>query len=646
MLWETAVVYLVLAIYLAGLALLIVKRIKPARYLLSVAVVPSLILLLYYIHAYLSNDFSLADVYKSSSTGLPPLYKLAASWTSAGGSLLLLVVMMGVGLLIHELRALSTSDEDRVTSMVVSFLIFYFLIAVVMVNPFSLVGSSPPNGLGLTPSLQSFWAAIHPPTVFAAYVVALFAYCSVLSSRFSKGSRGLGDGRVLTGAWILLGVGIALGGVWAYQTLGWGGYWSWDPIETSALIPWLALTAVLFARRQANRNLELFGMTLATSTLLLISYVARGSSVESLHSYGDLASGIPFILLALFPVFFSLAAFFKSRPSVAPVTSPAKSEFYLLEFWCLILLAIANLVLLLLEVFAADFGVMFAPNTQLHNYVSFLFVLAFATLLSVESGVKRPSMKHVVILGPILLAIGAVLWFAKVLTASPYLAIGLPFFLALSVGGWLGVASTLSSLPKRAPTGSTVRYLTVIGISIMLIGVLVSGSMRTTATSSLGVGDGISVGDTTLTVLSITTTSGAGTVEMPGHGMVPETIDTLVVYSISGQAGNSSTLLKYFPVLDEFFSIPSLYGSPAQDVYVVANATASVDQASAQVFQSGGSANPVSVGITVQTIPGIWLVWIGAGLMLAVNLYFVLRRTPYFAPEPGAGVASGSEDET
>jgi hypothetical protein len=390
----------------------------------------------------------------------------------------------------------------------------------------------------------------------------------------------------------------------------------------------------LFARRQANANLELFGVTLATSALLLISYVARGSSVESLHAYGDLTTGLPFILLALFPVFFSLAAFFKSRPSGAFGTAPAKSEFYLLEFWCLILLAIANLVLLLLEVFAGDFGVMFAPSAQIHNYVSFLFVLSLATLLSVESSMKRPSMKYVVILGPILLAVGAALWFGKILTASPYLAVGLPFFLALSAGGLLGVASTLSSLPRRAPTGSTVRYLTVLGIGILLIGVLVSASMRTTATGDLGVGESIGVGDTTLTVLSITTTTGAGTVDMPGHGIVPETIDTLVTYSISGQAGPSSTLLKYFPVLDEYFSIPSLYGSSAQDVYVVASSTTSVDQASAQVFQNGGSATPVRVGLTVQTIPGVWLVWVGAGLMLVVNVYFVLRRTPYSAPEP------------
>jgi cytochrome c-type biogenesis protein CcmF len=644
--WETAVVYLAMAVYLAGLALLIAKRIKPARYLLSVAVIPVLVLLVDYVYAFLSNDFSLADVYSSSSTGLPQFYKLTASWTTAGGSILLLVVMMGVGLLIHEMRALFTRDEGRVTSMVVSFLIFYFIIAIVMVNPFSQLGFSPSNGLGLTPSLQSYWAAIHPPTVFSAYVVALFAYCSVLSNRLSKGARRLGDERLLTGAWILLGLGITLGGAWAYQTLGWGGYWSWDPIETSALIPWLALSGVLFARRQGSENLELFGVTLATSTLLLISYVARGSSVESLHAYGDLATGLPFILLALLPVFFSLATFFKSRPSATLETAPAKSEFYLLEFWCLILLAVANLVLLLLEVFGGDFGVMFAPNPQVHNYVSFLFVLAFATLLTVEASMKRPSVKYVVILGPILLTVGAGLWFGKILTASPYLAVGFPFFLALSVGGFIGVASTLLSLPKRAPTGSTVRYLTVLGIGILLIGVLVSASTRTTVAGNLGVGDSISVGDTTLIVLSITTTPNASTVDMPGHGIVPESIDTLVTYSISTHTGTSSTLLEYFPVLDEFFSIPSIYGSPAQDVYVVANTTSSVNQASAQVFQNGGSASPILVGITVQTIPGIWLVWIGAGLMLLVNLYFVIRRAPYAAPEPVTGVVSANDQGT
>jgi cytochrome c-type biogenesis protein CcmF len=634
MLWESAVAYLAMTFYLVGLALLFAKMVRPARYLLSAAVLPCLVLLADYAYAFLSNNFSLVDVYESCSTGLPQFLKLTASWTTAGGSILLLVAMMGVGLLVHELRALSTHDGGRVTSMVVSFLIFYFLVAVVMVNPFSPLGSSPSNGLGLTPSLQSFWASIHPPTVFAAYVVTLFAYCNVLGNRLSEGGRRLGDGRLLTGAWMLLGLGITLGGAWAYQTLGWGGYWSWDPIETSALIPWLALSAVLFARRQGNENLELFGVTLATSTLLLISYVARGSSVESLHSYGDLATGLPFILLALFPVFFSLAVVLRSSGSSAVKTVLVKSEFYLLEFWCLILLAVANLVLLLLEVFAGDFGLMFAPNPALHNYVSFLFVLAFAALLAVEGGEKRPSVKHVLILGPILLALGAGLWFARIVTASPYLAVGLPFLLALSLGGCLGVASTLSSHPKRAPTASTVRYLTVLGIGIMLIGVFVSASTRTTVTGSLGVGESISVGDTTLTVLSITTTPSVGTVDMPGHGTVPDSIDTLVTYSVSGQAGTFDTLLKYYPVPDAFFPIPSIYSSLTQDVYVVAATTTSVDQASSQVFQNGGSASPALVDISLQTIPSIWLVWIGAGLMLLVNLYFVLRRAPYSASEP------------
>jgi cytochrome c biogenesis factor len=191
-----------------------------------------------------------------------------------------------------------------------------------------------------------------------------------------------------------------------------------------------------------------------------------------------------------------------------------------------------------------------------------------------------------------------------------------------------------------------VRYLTVLGIGILLIGVLVSASTRTTTTVNMGVGESITVGGTTLTVLSITTTPGAGTVDMPGHGIVAATTNTLVTYNISGQTGTSSTLLKFFPVPDEFFSIPSVYSSLTQDVYVVASSTASIDQATSQVFQSGGSASPALVAITVQTIPGIWLVWVGAALMLLVNLYFVLRRVPYVSSEPGVGGDSVDGDGT
>jgi len=245
-----------------------------------------------------------------------------------------------------------------------------------------------------------------------------------------------------------------------------------------------------------------------------------------------------------------------------------------------------------------------------------------------------------VVLGPALLAAGAALWFSGVVTASPYLAVGLPFLLALAAGGTLGVAGTLAAGRRRderrggrVPWGSVVRYLTVLGIALMLLGVFVSDSMRTMASEDLAVGESVTVGGTTLTVLEISISPGQGSVDMPGHGIVPQTIDTRVTYSIGGQPGTSETTLEYFPVLDEFFALPSVYSSWNQDVYVVANATASVDRATSSVFQNGTSAAPAQVGISVQTIPGIGLVWVGAALLLVVNLYFVARRRPYSTSE-------------
>ncbi len=615
---------------------MVMKRVRLGRYILAASSLPTIVLLLAFVYAFLSNDFGMLAVYQASSASLNIWYKLLASWTDAGGSLFLLITMMAVGLLVYEVRALMIHEESRVTSLIVSFLIIYFLIAVVMVNPFMQIGSSLTNGLGLSPSLQSFWAGIHPPLVFAAYTAVLFAYCNVLSKRWSKQGDRLADGRLLTGSWILLTLGIALGGTWAYQTLGWGGYWSWDPIETSALVPWLALMGVLFARRLGNLGLELLGMTFAMSTLLFTSYTARGSAAPSIHAYGDLASGIPFILLTLFPVFFSVATVLENRASGVFAAAREKGEFYLLEFWCLILLAAVNLVLLFFESFAPAFGVMFLPNPLLHDFVSFPFVLALAALLTIESATKRPRLAHVFLLLPVLVALGAVLWLTGALAASPYLAFGVPFVLALLAGGLVGIVSTLRPAPKRAPWGSTVRYVTVVGIAFLLLGVLVSASERTTVTASLGIGDSLVIGNTKLMVQNITTTPSTGKVGMPGYGNVPETVNTVVTYSLDGQSGSTETLLKYYPVSDQFFSVPSIYGSLAQDIYVVAGTTTSINQATGQVFANGGSASPTLVSISVQTIPGIWLVWMGTAIMVLANVPFVLRR--------GTKLASSAEE--
>jgi len=634
--WQNFVLYSTLAFYLAGFAFLLLKRFVLGRGTLVVASLLSMTTFLSFVYAYLSNDFALKAVFESSSQSLPIPFKLAAVWSGAGGSLLLWLAIMSSALLAYEIRGLVVNRERaRTTSLIVSFFIIYIGIAVVFLNPFAEVGTPFSNGLGLTPSLQSFWTLIHPPTVFSAYTAVMFLFSGFISRRWEgqQQKSQATDRRLLSATWTLLTLGIGFGGIWAYQTLGWGGYWSWDPIETSALIPWLALTAVLLSswtRRGGKGDHMFLGITFSASTLQFTAYVARNSVAPSIHGYGELVTGAPLILLALFPVIISVGAVMKNRLSGEETAGTVRAEraSHAWEFWCLILLASANLLLLLVESFAPDFGVMFLPSTQLHNYVSFPFVVAFCSIILIQS-LGRPKMRFALGVYTVILGGGLALWFTSVLTSNLLFDLGLPFIVALLVSAAYGITKTTTSHSGRLFSTSAIRYATCIGVSILLLGVFFSSSMQTSAAGGVQVGQGISVNGEHLTVLSISTMPSDGKVYLPTYGSVPESIDTSVVYSLNGQTSQDA-LLKYYPSVDQFFAVPSIQSSITEDVYVVVGSTSSVAQATSQAFRNGTTVYPSEVYVSITTIPGMSLVVLGIAVMIIANLLLVFAPASVF----------------
>lgn len=650
MAWQNFILYSALASYLAGFAFLLLKRFILGRGALVVASLLSVTTFLSFVYAYLSNDFALKAVFESSSQSLPVPFKLAAVWSGAGGSLLLWLAIMSSALLAYEIKGFVINRERaRTTSLIVSFFIIYVGIAVVFLNPFEEVGTQISNGLGLTPSLQSFWTLIHPPTVFSAYTAMLFLFSGLVSRRWEgqQQKNQAKDRRLLSATWILLTLGISFGGIWAYQTLGWGGYWSWDPIETSALIPWLALTAVLLSswtRREGKGDHMFFGITFSASTLQFTAYVARSSAAPSIHGYGELVTGAPLILLALFPVIISIGVVMKNRLSREGTAGTARTErtSHAWEFWCLMLLASANLLLLLAESFAPDFGVMFLPSTQLHNYVSFPFVAAFCAIILIQS-LGRPKKRFALGVFTVILGGGLALWFTSALTSNLLFDLGLPFIVALLVSAVYGITKTATSHSGRFFSTSAIRYATYIGISILLLGVFFSSSMQTSAAGGVQVGQSIGVNGENLTVLSISTTPSDSKVYVPAYGSVPESIDTSVVYSLNGQTSQDA-LLKYYPSVDQFFAVPSIQSSITEDVYVVVGSTNSVAQATSQAFRNGTMGYPSEAYVSITTIPGMSLLVLGIAVMIIANLPLVFARTGAFefSSDPESEEASHS----
>src|SRR5690606_27430569 len=123
---------------------------------------------------------------------------------------------------------------------------FFALLLVAVSNPFELLPAVQNEGVSLNPLLQNFWMIVHPPIVFAAYALwtipFAYAFAALVTGRLDA-TWLHGVRRWALAAWATLGLGILVGGWWAYLELGWGGYWAWDPVENSSFIPWLVGTA-------------------------------------------------------------------------------------------------------------------------------------------------------------------------------------------------------------------------------------------------------------------------------------------------------------------------------------------------------------------------------------------------------------------
>jgi cytochrome c-type biogenesis protein CcmF len=604
--------YAALALYAAGFLAFLLKRSAVGRVALVLAAVPSLGIFLSYWYSFFNNDFSLVAVFQDSSASLPVPFKMVAALSGAGGSLVLWLALMSIALLVYELW---NRKPSAATSLIVTLYAIYVLVALVFVNPFASTGSASSNGLGLAPSLQSYWALIHPPIVFTAYTAMIFLFASAISQRWKSQDSGrwrVVNGRLLTGTWVLLGAGITLGGMWAYQTEGWGGFWAWDPIETSALVPWIALTAIVLSSQMGSRlrsDHTLLGVTFAASTLSFTSYVARGASAPSVHSYGDIVTGAPFIVLCLFPVLIAVGSLSR-KPSPVRLGGVVQT----LEFWCVILLATANFALLLAEEFLPVLGTNFLPSEGLHNLVSIPFVLGALGLLSVESLLRRPRSQ----LTSVSMAAGAVFCAALALAIysyeSPMFDLVVSFAaLSLAVGVYSLAAET-----RRASSFIVMKQVAVIGLSVLLIGVAMSSSLRTSLSAEVQVGQSASLGGTTVDILSANTIAAGTTVYLPPYGNVPESIDTTVGYLLSGQDPQGGTaVLQYYPGGDDFYPVPSIHSSISGDVYIVVWPTASVVKSTATTFRNGTATVPTSLELSLQVIPGVSLVWLGVAILLA-----------------------------
>jgi cytochrome c-type biogenesis protein CcmF len=258
---------------------------------------------------YVRSDFSVVNVFENSHSAKPLIYKITGVWGNHEGSMLLWVLILSlfgalVALFSGNLPARLRANVLGVQSFIA---VAFYLFILATSNPFLRIVDAPLEGRDLNPILQDPGLAIHPPLLYVGYVG--------LSISFSFAIAALIDGRIDAAwarwvrpwtllAWMFLALGIAMGSYWAYYTLGWGGWWFWDPVENASFMPWLAATALLHSalvmeKRNALKVWTILLAILAFSLSLIGTFLVRSGVLTSVHAFAtDPTRGI-FILVIL-----------------------------------------------------------------------------------------------------------------------------------------------------------------------------------------------------------------------------------------------------------------------------------------------------------------------------------------------------------
>ena len=255
------------------------------------------------------NDFTVKLVAGHSNTALPVYFRVAAAWGNHEGSLLFWVMVLSVWTLTVAAFANSLPRPfvARVLGVLGIISVGFLLFSLATSNPFERLPPGMPDGVDLNPVLQDFGLTIHPPMLYVGYVgfsVAFAFACAAmiegkLDQTWARWTRPW-----TTVAWMFLTVGIALGAWWAYYELGWGGYWAWDPVENSILMPWLLGTALIHSlsvtdKRGLFKSWTLLLAIMTFSFCLLATFMVRSGVLVSVHSFAaDPTRGI-FILTFL-----------------------------------------------------------------------------------------------------------------------------------------------------------------------------------------------------------------------------------------------------------------------------------------------------------------------------------------------------------
>ncbi len=495
--------------------------------------------------SFINFDFSVRYVAENSNSALPLFYRVAALWGAHEGSLLLWIFLLScwtLAVAIGSVR-LPPRFSARVLGVLGAISFGFLLFTLVTSNPFLRLEPPAPDGIDLNPLLQDPGLATHPPVLYTGYVglaVAFaFACAAMLEGRldqlWARWTRPW-----TTAAWAFLTCGITLGSWWSYYTLGWGGYWAWDPVENASFMPWLVATALIHSlavtdKRGLFKSWTLLLAIVAFSLSLIGTFLVRSGVTVSVHSFAaDPSRGIAILIFLIAVIGTALTLYAWRAPllkSNAGFELTARESFLLFNNILLVIAAacvfggtMAPLIAQALHQSALSVGPPYFRPTFLLPIVPLLVLLAVGIHANWKRGRLADSRRGILVTGLIAAAIALAVVLGAFGGRHIWALVG------VALGSWIILSSLIDPIDRvrrsltlsRSVLGMTLAH---VGLGVAVIALTVVESYTVERDIALGNGQSAHVGAYDFRFL------GTRSVEGPNYSAVRGT----VVVTRSGQ---------------------------------------------------------------------------------------------------------------
>jgi c-type cytochrome biogenesis protein CcmF len=579
--------------------------------------------------AYVTNDFSLTEVYTYSSSSLPLLSKICASWAGAAGSILFLTLTIVTTYFGYRLATnKNPSPISKTAKQVLCILAIFFVLMNIGKTPFTRLETVPPDGAGLNPALQTPWMMIHPPIVFLGYAFVVLAFALALGGMKTKELTETKLLKVSAGlAWLLLTIGIALGGIWAYEVLGWGGYWSWDPVETGSLLVWLAISAYFFVRPIAENGKTLvkqFTILIAFMALIFLSALTRGGLLRSVHAYALSPAGPILIALAIgFAAYF----FYLQKKTAKPILklriekSSMQSTTLAAGYVALAALFLGSFlgvaVPILEQLFTSE---PITPGSSFYNTWSFPFTAILVIAMIGYALKDKLTIRDLTFLAIGCIITGAGLALVQWPTKDALSNFGIPLLVSAIAITTFDLVTVVSK--KERTLRNLGRKLLFFGMIIGLVGILFSSATKqSTQLQNIQFSDtGTATAQTqdmSLVLRNWVVSGGEGKVYssdsatvLPERSSLKVNVDVYRDNQVYSDYLQAALYVNYGTI-----SQPLVIHTAQGDIYMHLEVTNELYNSLLQGIMGIQSTTPAAITLTVSTVPYVYLLWAGIIIM-------------------------------